>query len=326
MRQRAWFWCGVHNTRRRASIKLSVLCWCCAGKAFVAEQHGHDERSSRPATAPANVHGLASHFRPKVTLEGGFVEGEKVTAFITFPDLPEGHAPVSMRFVTQWQREDVGKYWLTHGEAMARAKLRQRGHYEAVGEQAFYIPTIDSEPLDVKRFMPIEGEEVSPEGNLRKKSVVNTLQYECCRHDIGCRLRFVCQPVDLCGHVGRVIQAVTPHILCPFPRVRSMYIRDAQTGLVIATKIMREAAELMRPCAEMLNAPVKTHTLHLVVDYIGGDEGESIVKWYRIMPGNRTIRDSGREIVIAEQVRTRAACTHTGSLQGALLGACMYAP
>lgn len=294
-----------------SAIVLNLLCWCCAGKAFVAEQQSKDQRSSsHPAAAPANVHGLINQFRPKVTLEGGFVEGEKVTATITFPDLPEDHAPVSMRFVTQWQREDVGKYWLTHGEAMARAKLRQRGHYEAVGEQAFFIPTIDSEPLAVKRFLPIEGEEVSPEGNLCKKSVVNTLQYECCRHDIGCRLRFVCQPVDLCGHVGRVIQAVTPHILCPFPRVRSAYIRDVQTGLVIATKIMREAAESMRPCAEMLNAPVKSHTLHLVADYIGGDEGECIVKWYRIIPVNPKIRDSGSECMIAEQVRPHAARTH----------------
>jgi len=230
------------------------------------------------------VHGRLAHFRPKVHLDGGFVEGETVQASITFPDLPAGHAPVSMRFVTSWQREDVGTYWLTHGEAMARAKLRQRGHYEAVGEQAFFIPTIDSEPLDAKRFLPIESEEVTPEGGTCKKSVVNTLKYECSRHDIGCRLRFVCQPVDMCGHLGRVIQAVTPHIICPFPRVRRMYIRDAHTGLSIATKRLREAAELMSPTAEMLNAPVMTRTLHLVVDYVGGDEGESLIQWYRLQP------------------------------------------
>jgi len=255
------------------------------------------------------VHGRAGQFKPSVVLQGGFVEGEKVTANITFPNLPVGHGngPISMRFVTQWQREDVGSYWLTHGEAMARAKLRQRGHYEAVGEQAFFIPTIDTEPLDEKRFVPIDNEVATPEGGMRRRSVVNTLQYECSRHDIGCRLRFVCQPVDLYGHVGRVFQAVTPHVLCPFPRIRGMYIRDARTGLAIATKKIREAAELMRPVAEMLNAPVKTHTLHIVINYIGGDEGETIVKWYRMKPVDPTKRNNSdlldfRDIVVAEQV------------------------
>ncbi len=134
-----------------------------------------------------SVHGLIQQFRPRVILNGGFVEGETVTARIIFPDLPSDHPPVTMRFVTQWQREQIGTYWLTHGEAMARAKLRQRGHYEAVGEQSFFIPGIDAEPLDAKRFLPIECEEMSPLGVIRKRPAVNTLEYECSRHDIGCR-------------------------------------------------------------------------------------------------------------------------------------------
>jgi len=252
------------------------------------------------------VHGLASHFAPKVTLLGGFVEGETVTAMIIFPDLPPRSPPVRMRFVTQWQREDVGTYWLTHGEAMARAKLRQRGHYEAVGEQAFFIPAIDAEPLDAKRFLPIGGEETTADGAVIKRQVVNTLQYECTRRDIGCRLRFTCQPVDLYGHVGRVVQAVTPHILCPFPRIRSMCVRDVQTGLTVATSRIRAAAAEMYLDAEMLNAPVKTHSLHVVANYVGGDEGATIVKWYRmkrIDPTGRGNSDSDfREIIISEQV------------------------
>eukprot|EP00802_Teleaulax_amphioxeia_P013486 Tamp_13537.p1 GENE.Tamp_13537~~Tamp_13537.p1 ORF type:complete len:433 (-),score=76.47 Tamp_13537:412-1632(-) len=282
-----------------------------AAPAYVVVEYEHEAGpgGAAPDTAGAEraVHGLAAHFAPKVTLHGGFVEGETVTAKITFPGLPPGSPPVTMRFVTQWQREDVGTYWLTHGEAMARAKLRQRGHYEAVGEQAFFIPAIDTEPLDAKRFLPIEGEETDAEGGVSKRQVVNTLQYECSRHDIGCRLRFVCQPVDLCGHVGRVVQAVTPHVLCPFPRIRSMFIRDAQTGLKVAASRMRAAAAEMYPDAEMLNAPVKMHSLHVVANYVGGDEGVSIVKWYRIQridPTRRGNSDSDfREIVIAEQTR-----------------------
>ena len=283
---------------QRDGVRALMACLPCAGPGGAAPDTAGAERA---------VHGLAAHFAPKVTLHGGFVEGETVTAKITFPGLPPGSPPVTMRFVTQWQREDVGTYWLTHGEAMARAKLRQRGHYEAVGEQAFFIPAIDTEPLDAKRFLPIEGEETDAEGGVSKRQVVNTLQYECSRHDIGCRLRFVCQPVDLCGHVGRVVQAVTPHVLCPFPRIRSMFIRDAQTGLKVAASRMRAAAAEMYPDAEMLNAPVKMHSLHVVANYVGGDEGVSIVKWYRIQridPTRRGNSDSDfREIVIAEQVK-----------------------
>ena len=155
-----------------------------------------------PITSPVtsnisvtSVHGLIQQFRPRVILNGGFVEGETVTARIIFPDLPSDHPPVTMRFVTQWQREQIGTYWLTHGEAMARAKLRQRGHYEAVGEQSFFIPGIDAEPLDAKRFLPIECEEMSPLGVIRKRPAVNTLEYECSRHDIGCRKEIPHSPV-----------------------------------------------------------------------------------------------------------------------------------
>jgi hypothetical protein len=205
------------------------------------------------------VRGRIAQYTPKVELHGGFVEGEKVTAKITFPDLPSGHGPVSMRFVTQWQREDHGSYWITHGEAMARAKLRQRGHYEAAGEQIFFIPTVDTEPIEAKRFLPIEREEAMLEGSVRRHFVFNTLEYECCKQDIGLRLRFWCQPVDLHGHLGRVFQAVSPHILCPFPKVRSMFIRDVQTGLEIQSSRLREAAAQLKPAptGELVNRPVK---------------------------------------------------------------------
>ena len=288
---------AIKSPRVQAARTLMLRLLLCAGP-----------RDAAPGTAGAEkaLHGLASHFAPKVTLLGGFVEGETVTARIIFPDLPPRSPPVRMRFVTQWQREDVGTYWLTHGEAMARAKLRQRGHYEAVGEQAFFIPAIDAEPLDAKRFLPIGGEETTADGAVIKRQVVNTLQYECTRRDIGCRLRFTCQPVDLYGHVGRVVQAVTPHILCPFPRIRSMCVRDVQTGLTVATSRIRAAAAEMYLDAEMLNAPVKTHSLHVVANYVGGDEGATIVKWYRMKRIDPTGRGNSdldfREIIISEQV------------------------
>jgi hypothetical protein len=288
---------AITSPRVQAARTLMLHLLLCAGP--------HD---AAPGTAGAEkaLHGLASHFAPKVTLLGGFVEGETVTARIIFPDLPPRSPPVRMRFVTQWQREDVGTYWLTHGEAMARAKLRQRGHYEAVGEQAFFIPAIDAEPLDAKRFLPIGGEETTADGAVIKRQVVNTLQYECTRRDIGCRLRFTCQPIDLYGHVGRVVQAVTPHILCPFPRIRSMCVRDVQTGLTVSTSRIRAAAAEMCLDAEMLNAPVKTHSLHVVANYVGGDEGATIVKWYRMKRIDPTGRGNSdldfREIIISEQV------------------------
>jgi hypothetical protein len=288
---------AIKSPRVQAARTLMLRLLLCAGP-----------RDAAPGTAGAEkaLHGLASHFAPKVTLLGGFVEGETVTARIIFPDLPPRSPPVRMRFVTQWQREDVGTYWLTHGEAMARAKLRQRGHYEAVGEQAFFIPAIDAEPLDAKRFLPIGGEETTADGAVIKRQVVNTLQYECTRRDIGCRLRFTCQPVDLYGHVGRVVQAVTPHILCPFPRIRSMCVRDVQTGLTVSTSRIRAAAAEMYLDAEMLNAPVKTHSLHVVANYVGGDEGATIVKWYRMKRIDPTGRGNSdldfREIIISEQV------------------------
>ena len=288
---------AITSPRMRAARTLMLRLLLCAGP-----------RDAAPGTAGADktLHGMASHFAPKVTLLGGFVEGETVTARIIFPDLPPQSPPVRMRFVTQWQREDVGTYWLTHGEAMARAKLRQRGHYEAVGEQAFFIPAIDAEPLDAKRFLPIGGEETTADGAVIKRQVVNTLQYECTRRDIGCRLRFTCQPVDLYGHVGRVVQAVTPHILCPFPRIRSMCVRDVQTGLTVSTSRVRAAAAEMYLDAEMLNVPVKTHSLHVVANYVGGDEGATMVKWYRMKRIDPTALGNSdsdfREIFISEQV------------------------
>ena len=272
---------------------------------FVEVRCEPDAHSGSPPAA--SVRGRLAQFRPQVQLRGGFVEGEKVTASIVFPDLPAGHGPVTMRFVTQWQREEIGSYWITHGEAIARAKLRQRGHYEAVGEQAFFIPTIDTEPLEAKRFLPIESEETLVEGGVRRRFAVNTLEYECSRQDIGCRLRFVCQPVDLCGHLGRAVHACSPHILCPWPKVRSMFIRDTQTALEVQSARLRESAERMRPgpTGELINRPVKSHTLHLIFRYVGGEEGESIVKWYRVQAVRaRSSRDAEwRETLVAEQTR-----------------------
>jgi len=175
---------------------------------------------------PLQVRAKFKAYEPHLSVGGMAQEGQALAVNVSFPLLPPGHPEVSLRVLVTWLREDLGKYWLTDGDAIARSQLRQRGLYEP----ANFIPSVDLKPPDQRKYSVIEGE--------------TSLEYVCRKEDIGRRVGLTVQPISSLGQLGNVYTAWSfPAFHNPRSRFRGSnssraFTQPAKTGFQTANEMM----------------------------------------------------------------------------------------
>jgi len=78
-------------------------------------------------------------------------------------------------------------------------------------------------------------------------------------------------------------------VLCPYPHIGTIQLRDKKSELLLTTKRTREAAVNVRPDEEVVHNPVQGHEVEIVFEYLGGEPGNHSIKWHRINKEGQTV-------------------------------------
>lgn len=230
------------------------------------------------------VKGRVDAFQPVLQLAGEAEEGKVLRADVSMPNLMRGHPTVVFRCVVQWEQEELGgNRWLSDGEALARAAMRQRGFYDA----SHTAPEHDGRAASELRFLPIPGSS-------------HTLTYRCRGGDIGRRIRVVLRPISSFGQVGEELSAISPEVLCSPPTFTGAWVHTAE-GNTLRVSHAPDLAVLAQgdPCPDHLPNPMLGDTLNLVLHYIGGEAAEHSITWTRV--GEVTLLRERPEELLQEQ-------------------------